>query len=187
MLVLLASLSIDALIVPTPVVQQYSVSVSADVGSANVNGVKRLFPSTLLIAEEETLSPAKAKILAAKAAAAEKATAGGYKAPAAKTFTIDVPVPVKDDPFKEADELKAKIRDLQATAAEGRPLSKSKSAQVQSLKSMEAAARDRARAKIARDEYLAQNAETKAAAKLEPKADKGSFSDEIAKVTGFAL
>ena len=134
-----------------------------------------LFPGTLIA--DEAMSPAKAKIEAAKAASAAKLGERGMKAPDAANVEIKFASGGEEskDPFAEADAYKARIQEIQAKAAGG-SLSKSKSAQLAQLKIMEQKARSDAREKVYR-------AEEKAAAR-ESERDDG---DKFAKITGISI
>jgi len=136
----------------------------------------------------EELSPAKAKILAAKQAAAAKAAAGGFKEAEGKAFALNLPDKSEKDPLAEANELRAKIRVLKEESTI-RPLSKSKSAQLQQLRQMEETAREKGNREIAKREDMAERAQRRdeaKAAKMEPASD-ASYSDSLSKITGTAL
>ena len=133
------------------------------------------------MADEVKLSPAKAKILAAKQAAAEKAAAGGYAPPETNALSLGINLDFSGgadvDPFKEANELRDKIIDLESQGK----LSKSKSAQLNQYKTMEMQARDKANATVRREQEKAQE---KAKRETEKAADDGSFTSKLSKVTG---
>ena len=86
----------SALVTPTtPLVMQHSPAVIRS--AVNIGSLGRtdddatgIFPGSVLIADGEKISPAKAKIEAAKAAAAAKAAQGGYKAPESQTISLGI-------------------------------------------------------------------------------------------------
>lgn len=166
-----------------PVAQQI-VSVRAAAAVAPATAADSLVFPGVLIADGEAMSPAKAKIQAAKEAAAAKAAAGGFKAPETKVTTVDVNFKAGADaenPFAEADELRAKI----VAIKESGKVSKSKSAQLASLSQMEEQARDKARRQIAAKEEKAERAAAREAERAAVAAGgSGSYSDSLAKVTG---
>jgi len=176
---------VSALQVPiTPLTQQIVTTRAATVEPTHALS-SLVFPGMLIADEEPPLSPTKAKIKAAKDAAAAKAAAGGYKAPETKTVAAELKFDdVQKDPFAEADELRAKIDALKESGVK----SKSKSAQLASLKQMESIARDRARRESARvDEKEARavaRESEKNAALANPSA---GYADSFQKVTGQSL
>jgi hypothetical protein len=186
--VVAALLSTEALVLPSasaPMVVQQQV-VPSSPAAAPIPISDRLFPSALLVADKDAaVSPAKAKIEKAKAAAAEKAAAGGFQAPEAKAFqaSINIPMGGNDDPFKEANELRRKMLVLKEKAGSGK-LSKSQSAQLQQLKTMEGAARAKAQAMQDKIDAKTEKAATKEAGR---DVSGGSYVDALAKVTGFSL
>ena len=145
---------------PVPVLQQ-QISARAAVAAPVTSGV---FPTSTLIADDEVLSPAKAKARAAAEAAEAKRAARGISAPEAKStgFNINFEFAKDDDPYAEADELRGKIRELQA---QGGSLSKSKSAKLAQLKIMEKKARGKASAEVNR---VAERASAREAEKNAP-------------------
>ena len=86
----------SALVTPaTPPLMQHSPA-SHFRSALNIGSLGRsdddatgIFPS-VLIADGEKISPAKAKIEAAKAAATAKAAEGGYKAPESQTISLGI-------------------------------------------------------------------------------------------------
>ena len=176
---------------PVVATEYRSVAAAAPVLSApTLDGL--LFPptSSMLIADSngsdgEKLSPAKAKILAAKQAAEAKAAQGGYKPPSVIT-TLNINIEVADssnkDPYKAANELREKIIDLESAGK----LSKSKSAQLNQMKSMEAIARDKANTEVLRAKEKAAREVARADALSSDKTD-GSFGAQFSKVTGLGF
>ena len=82
------------------------------------------------------------------------------------------------NPYKEGGELRQKRLALQNSGN----ISKSKSAQINQLKTMESQARAKARAAVARaEEKAAREAE-----KPSSSSSSGSFTDQLAKVAGIA-
>ena len=85
----------SALVTPaTPPLMQHSPALirsAVNIGSLgrSDDDATGIFPS-VLIADGEKISPAKAKIEAAKAAAAAKAAEGGYKAPESQTISLGI-------------------------------------------------------------------------------------------------
>ena len=143
-------------------------------------------------AKEEALSPAKARIQAAKEATVAKAAKGGYSGGIegeAKAFSLDLPGGGNKDPFAEADELAEKIRELKEQASL-KGLSKSKSALLAQYRQMEPIARDKARAEYARQQKAAAKEEAKASgvpmSSASGDGDK-SFADSFNKITGVGL
>jgi hypothetical protein len=108
-----------------------------------------IFPSSSTLLAEE-ISPAKAKIEAAKAAQAAKLAARGLSAPETKELSLALDFNKNDseDPFAEANELREKRYALEDKTGSKR--SKSQSAQIEQLKIMEKKARAKANADIAR-------------------------------------
>jgi len=177
-----------ALQVPMAATQQtVSARAAAAATVAPTNELGALvFPGMLIADEEPPLSPTKAKIKAAKEAAAAKAAAGGYKAPETKTVAAELKFDdVQKDAFAEADELRAKIDALKASGVQ----SKSKSAQLASLRQMESNARERARRETARVEDKQARAVVREAEKSAApgSSSTSSYSDSLKKVTGQSL
>lgn len=148
-----------------------------------------IFPASMLIADEEKkMSPAKAKIEAAKAASAAKAQAGGYKTPETKAVSLGLNIVIEEaptDPFQDYKDIRAKRLALEANGK----TSKSKSAQVNQLKTMEAQAREKGNKAVAKAEEAADKEARKAAEKEQKKnAPAGAADDDkFAKVTGISL
>jgi len=137
------------LVPPAPSVQQVTMAAVGQAPAMASSGPASVFPSSILLADEPPVSPAKAKIEAAKKAAAAKLAERGVEAPEAKALEIDDASGGKQkDPFAEADALKAKLRALEESA--GPKKSKSQSAQIEQVRMMEKKARGQARAIEAR-------------------------------------
>ena len=99
-------------------------------------------PAPAPVAQSETLSPAQARIQAAKDATAARAAAGGFsggnEGEAKSMFDVSSLTGGGDkDPYAEADALREKINALKAERA-NKPLSKSKSALLAQYRQMEA-------------------------------------------------
>ena len=181
---LLAGGATSLLVAPVPPVTQHVATMrTLSAASPMSDTQSSIFPAGSLLIADEAISPAKAKILAAKQAAAAKAAAGGYNAPVTEAgvslgFNIDFAAGgAEADPFKEANELRDKIIELESQGK----LSKAKSAQLGQYKTMEAQARDKANAAVRRAEEKAQE---KARRAEESKTDDGSFVSKLSKVTG---
>lgn len=171
---------------PTPA--QVQIVSSSRAFTAPAHEPSSIFPSTLIAEEEEKVSPAKAKILAAKQAAAAKAAAGGYSAPLVDKATavgFAVPESKSANPFAEADELKEKLMALKEKKEETGKLSKSQSAQLAQLKIMESQARAKAQAEV--QAKVVKEAKREAERQAPGAATGGGYGDALAKVTGIKL
>ena len=152
---------------------------------------KKVLDEKLAAKQAAEVTPAKAKILAAKQATKDKATASGAKLTEKEVKSVDFEKVFaskeQKDPFAEADALREKVLVLQDEQY-SRKLSKSKSAQLQQLKQMEGASREKARIEVAKATEKAEREARREEAKNAPKGEKSDdFGSSFEKVTGAAL
>ena len=140
----------SGLVLPTPPMAAQQLSVVAAHPAPQVQGV--VFPG-MLVADAE-VSAAKAKIEAAKAAAAAKLESRGYEAPETKESKISFGKGAAKEEDKVA-QLLADAKELKekrlALTESGKPLSKSQSALVAQYKMMEKQAKGKAAAEKERE------------------------------------
>ena len=134
----------SALLVPAPVPPAIASAAAPAVSFARLSahleqgGSSLVFPATtVLVADEAALSPAQAKLAAAKAASDAKLAARGMKAAETKSLSVKIDIADKDkDPFAQANELRAKRLAIEEKIGNGKR-SKSQSAQIEQMRMME--------------------------------------------------